>query len=111
MNRLPLRCAPKEKFERTCRAQSATPKQECLRERCRAIPTVIEVWKVTTMPSVLETVPESILEAQSRPHLTSFDSAAENSLGHFRAVQSLVEQEYTFLDADFEWRQPSSLVR
>jgi hypothetical protein len=63
------------------------------------------------MPSVLEAVPESIVETQSRPHLTSFDSAVEHSLVHWCAVQNLVEQEYTFLDADFEWRQPSGLVR
>jgi len=54
------------------------------------------------MPSLLEAAPETVLEAQSRPFLTSFDSGTEHSLDHLFMVRRLVEQEYTFLDVESE---------
>jgi len=61
------------------------------------------------MPSVLEAVPDSVVEGQIKPFLTSYGSDTEHSIDHWLAVRCLVEQEYTFLDADFEWRQASVL--
>jgi hypothetical protein len=61
------------------------------------------------MPSVLEPVPDSVVEGQTKPFLKSYDSGPEHSLDHWLAVRRMVEEEYTFLDADFEWREASAL--
>lgn len=45
------------------------------------------------MPSVLEAAPESVLAAQIKPLLTSYDSGAESSIDHWLAVHQMVEAE------------------
>jgi len=63
------------------------------------------------MSNVMEAAPDTALETQARPFLTSFDSGAEHSLDHLFAVRGMVEQEYTFFGSELEGLQSLSAVR
>ncbi len=58
------------------------------------------------MLNAMEAVPASLLQAQEKPKLISYDSGAECSLAHWLELHLLVDQEYSPPeDYGLEWAE------